>query len=88
VLAWFFLTFPEKNNMKKLHLILAFAISASLVTACANNAGSDTNKTDSSANVTPPPDNSSATNPSLADTNYSKNQDSSGMKKDSSKIKQ
>ena len=71
--------------MKKLHFIAALAVSAVFVTACDNNAGSDTNKTDSSANVIPPPDNSSATNPSLADTNYSKNNDTSGLRKDSLK---
>jgi hypothetical protein len=72
--------------MKKLHFIAALAVSTIIVTACDNNnAGSDTNKTDSSANVIPPPDNSSATNPSLADTNYSKNNDTSGLRKDSLK---
>ena len=77
--------------MKKLNFIAAVAISAILITSCGNNNGgsattSDSTKTDSSATLIPPPDNNSATNPSLADTAFSKNDSTKdGMKKDSSK---
>ena len=78
--------------MKKLNFIAALALSVLFVTACGNNNGGSSTSTDSSATmgdssatIIPPPDNSSATNPSLADTAYSKNNDSTRMKKDSTK---
>jgi PBP1b-binding outer membrane lipoprotein LpoB len=72
--------------MKKLHFIAALAISALFAIACGNNKAGTETTADSSATVIPPPDNSSATNPSLADTNYSKNNaDTLKAKKDSLK---
>lgn len=74
--------------MKKLCFILMVAATAISFAACGNNsAGSGTGTADSSANVTKPADNNSATNPSLADTNYSKN-NADTLRKDSSKMKQ
>ena len=68
--------------MKKLFIIASIATATFTFTACGGN-GTDTSgaKTDSSSSVVHPPDNNSATNPSLADTAYSK--DSTSMKKDS-----
>ena len=71
--------------MKKLLLIATVATSTLFFSACGNETAGDANKTDSTATVIPPPDNSAATNPSMADTNYSKNQDTSAVKKDSLK---
>lgn len=68
--------------MKKIYVVLAIA--AVTFASCGNNANTDKAKTDSSANVTNPPDNSAATNPSLADTANA--MDSSRTKKDSSKM--
>jgi len=74
--------------MKKVFLMIAVATTTIVFASCGNNsAGSGTGTGDSSANVTKPPDNSSATNPSLADTAYSKN-NADTTKKDSSKVKQ
>lgn len=74
--------------MKKLPLLLIVAIASISFGACGNNnAGPGTSTTDSSANVTKPATNSDATNPSVADTAYSKNNadttrtDSSAIKK-------
>lgn len=76
----------QKNTMKKVSFFLTVAITAIVFAACGNNKGTGTNNTDSSsANMTKPADNSSATNPSVADTAYSN--DSTKMKKDSSKMK-
>ena len=76
----FFEPFPKKA-MKKIYLMLAVA--AFTFASCGNNAGSDKSKIDSSAAVVNPPDNSAATNPSLADTIY--NKDSVKVKRDSIK---
>jgi len=70
-----------KKVMKKIYFVLA--ITAAVFTSCGNNPDSTKAKTDSSAAVTNPPDNSAATNPSLADTLY--NKDSTKMKKDSAR---
>jgi predicted small secreted protein len=67
--------------MKKVYFILAIA--AVTFASCGNNASSGKSKVDSSASVTNPPDNSAATNPSLADTLY--NKDSTRVKKDSAR---
>jgi hypothetical protein len=67
--------------MKNVYFILAIA--AITFVSCGNNASSDKSKVDSSAAVTNPPDNSAATNPSLADTLY--NKDSTRVKRDSTK---
>jgi PBP1b-binding outer membrane lipoprotein LpoB len=67
--------------MKKIYFILSIA--ALVFASCGNNAGSNKSTADSSASVTNPPDNSAATNPSLADTLY--NKDSTRVKKDSTK---
>ena len=83
-----FLLSTKKYIMKKLSIVAAIAIGSLFFAACGNNSGSGTGSTDTSAtNTIPPPDNNSATNPSMADTGYSHN-DSTGMKKDSSKMKQ
>ncbi|MEO5685241.1 MAG: hypothetical protein ABIQ88_21525 [Chitinophagaceae bacterium] len=75
--------------MKKLFSIAVIALSACLFTACGDNAADGPDKTDSTATIIPPPDNSSATNPSMADTAFSKDHsDTSGMRKDSSKMRQ
>jgi hypothetical protein len=73
--------------MKKLHLLLIVAIASITFAACGNNnTGSGASTTDSSANVTKPATNSDATNPSVADTAYSKN-NADTTRKDSSSIK-
>jgi len=69
--------------MKKIFSVVAVAVGLFLMTACGNNNANTDTKADSSNVVVPPPDNSSATNPSAADTNFSKNQDTSKIKKDS-----
>ncbi|MEO6315689.1 MAG: hypothetical protein ABIU63_04165 [Chitinophagaceae bacterium] len=69
--------------MKKILIVTAIAASTFFVTACGDNTGAEPSKSDSTATIIPPPDNSSATNPSLADTNFSRNHDTSAMKKDS-----
>jgi hypothetical protein len=66
--------------------MVSVAATALCFAARGNNSTSSKNTIDSSANVTNPPDNSSATNPSLADTAYSKNY-ADTTKKDSSKMK-
>jgi hypothetical protein len=73
--------------MKKIFFSLAVAAAAIVFASCGNNnAGTGTSKNDSSSeNMTKPASNSDATNPSVADTAYSN--DSTKMKKDSSKIK-
>ncbi len=73
--------------MKKLFLMTAIAGASFFFAACGNNSA-DANKItgDSSANVVKPSDNSSATNPSVADTAYSNN-NADTLKKDSSKMK-
>jgi hypothetical protein len=76
--------------MKRFNFIAAVPIAISVFFAACGNSGetSDSNKKDSPQSVIPPPaDNSSATNPSLADTAYSKNNDTTNLKKDSSKLK-
>ena len=73
--------------MKNFHFFTALVVGALSVTACGNNTGSNAGSPDSSANLMPVPGNSSATNPSLADTAYSKG-DSTKMKADSSAMKQ
>lgn len=85
LLAWFCNIFPKKYSMKKIFTVAAIAMGVLFMTACGNNNANTDTKADSSNVVIPPPDNSSATNPSLADTNFSKNQDSSRLKKDSIK---
>ncbi len=72
--------------MKKIFLVLSIAAASLYFGACGNNSAGSKSATDSSANVTNPPDNSSATNPSVADTAYSKNY-ADTTKKDSSKVK-
>ncbi|MBC7904556.1 MAG: hypothetical protein H7Y27_14115 [Gemmatimonadaceae bacterium] len=69
--------------MKKLKFVLASGIIVSLaMTSCGDSTTGAGEVTDTTVNVTiPPPDNSSATNPSLADTNFAK-QDSAGVKHD------
>ncbi|HTL10417.1 MAG TPA: hypothetical protein VL307_19215 [Chitinophagaceae bacterium] len=72
--------------MKKIHFFAAIAAGMLTLAACgdSNNSGDGSKSPDSTANnVVPPPDNSSATNPSLGDTNFSKNQDTSSMRRDS-----
>ncbi|MFT3933527.1 MAG: hypothetical protein QM726_07935 [Chitinophagaceae bacterium] len=79
--------------MKKTHFIAIVIAGSFMYMACGNNSANtsttgDTTisgRNDSMGTVIPPPDNSAATNPSLADTNYSKNHDSLAVKKDSSK---
>ncbi|MEP7277165.1 MAG: hypothetical protein ABI813_00860 [Bacteroidota bacterium] len=66
--------------MKNLFFTVAVAMSVICFSACGNNSGGSDNGTPSSTNVTNPPDNSSATNPSLADTAYSP--DSTKVRKD------
>ena len=83
LLAWFFYTSPKKYIMKKIFSVAAVALGLFFVTACGNNNANTETKADSTNVVVPPPDNSSATNPSSADTNFSKNQDTSKIKKDS-----
>jgi hypothetical protein len=76
--------------MKKFNFIAAVPIAISVFFASCGNSSetTDTSKKDSSQSVVPPPaDNSSATNPSLADTAYSKNKDTTTVKPDSSKVK-
>ena len=77
--------------MKQLFFILSLVAGAVCFTGCGNNdSGTSTNKdsaaskTDSSATLIPPPDNSSATNPSMADTAFLKKDT---IKKDSSRMK-
>ena len=77
--------------MKKFNFILMTAIAVTFtVTACnSSNPSGDSSKDstvtsrDSSGVLPPPSDNSSATNPSMADTAYSK-KDTSNMNRDSS----
>jgi PBP1b-binding outer membrane lipoprotein LpoB len=78
---------PKITDMKKLHLLAVLAVSAMLVTACGNSSTTDETRTDSSTNVIPPPDNSSATNPSMADTAYSHSDSTKTMNSDSLKNK-
>jgi hypothetical protein len=88
-MAWFCYLF-KKRNMKKFNFIAAVPIAVSVFFAACGNGGQtrDTSKKDNTQSVIPPPsDNSSATNPSLADTAYSKNNDTTKQKKDSSKPK-
>ncbi|MEP6747878.1 MAG: hypothetical protein ABJB86_09130 [Bacteroidota bacterium] len=73
--------------MKKLQFLATVAVTVIVLSSCGNNnAGSSSGTADSSANVTKPPDNNDATNPSLADTAYSKN-NADTLKNDSSKMK-
>jgi predicted small secreted protein len=73
--------------MKKFQVLAVLAISGMLITACANNSTTEGAGTDSSTNVIPPPDNSSATNPSMADTAYSHSDSTKTMNGDSLKNK-
>lgn len=65
------------------------------ITSCGNGTGTNGNQetgsgsTDSSSNVVTPPDNSSATNPSMADTAYPRKDSAAGNsgRKDSSSMK-
>jgi hypothetical protein len=75
--------------MKKINFFLIAAIAVTLSVAACNssNPSGESSKgstsRDSTGVLPPPSDNSSATNPSLADTAYSK-KDTSNMKKDTS----
>ncbi len=70
--------------MKKLFFISTIAAATAGFAACGNHAAKmPANNDSSSSNMTKIPDNSSATNPSLADTLYSN--DSTSMRKDSIK---
>jgi hypothetical protein len=70
---------------KKSFLVIAIAVIT--IAVCGNNKTKSAPGTgDSSVNITTPPDKSAATNPSVADTTYSKN-NADSVKKDSSKIK-
>lgn len=73
--------------MKKAILIPAIAATVISFAACGSNSASKApaNNDSSSSNMTKIPDNSAATNPSLADTLYSN--DSTSIKKDSIKKK-
>ncbi len=66
-----------------LYALITFSV---FITACSNSGNNKTN-TDSTGNsiIVPPPDNNSATNPSLADTAFKNQTDSSKMRKDSMK---
>lgn len=80
----------EKNTgMKKFNFISAVPLAVTVFFASCGNASDakDNKKTDSSQSVLPPPaDNSQATNPSLADTAYSR-MDTTTTRKDSTKPK-
>lgn len=75
--------------MKKLLLAAVIAITFLSVSSCGNNksnaAGSASDSVNTPRNITNPPDNNSATNPSLADTAYSK--DSTRKPADSARMK-
>jgi hypothetical protein len=72
--------------MKKLFLLLTIALTVIIFEACGHNsAKSGVGNGDSSANAVKPASNSDATNPSLADTGYSKNY-ADTTKQDSSKM--
>lgn len=75
-----------KNSMKKFNFIAAVPIAISVFfVSCGNSDSGKADKKDSTQSVLPPPaDNSQATNPSLADTAYSRYD---STRKDSSKNK-
>ena len=76
-----------KTFMKKLLILIAFAVTVLFFVACGDNpSGSGSKTTDSSASVTNPPTNSDATNPSMADTANAV-KDSTKIKTDTSKMK-
>ncbi len=62
--------------MKKIHFVPALIICTILANSCSNNAGTPTNSDSASVRtdsiVVVPANNSSATNPSLADTAFAK----------------
>ncbi len=74
----------EKEVMKKFYFAAMLASGIVFISSCGNNEGGESNSTDSSATTIPAPGNSSATNPSMADTAFSKDySDTLNMKKDS-----
>lgn len=93
-LAWFFAPHCQNKRMKKLYSMAMLAAGLLWITACGNNSGSGNQDTgsgnrDSSSNVVTPPDNSSATNPSMADTAYPRKDSANGNmnRKDSGSMK-
>jgi PBP1b-binding outer membrane lipoprotein LpoB len=79
-----FYTQIKKQAMKKFYLAATLASGIAFFSSCGNNEAGENKSTDSSATTIPAPDNSSATNPSMADTAFSKDHsDTLKVKKDS-----
>lgn len=80
----FFYTQRKKQAMKNLYLAAMLASGILIFASCGNQEAGENKSADSSASIIPPPDNSSATNPSMADTAFSKDHiDTLQVKKDS-----
>lgn len=81
--------------MKKFYSTAMLALGVLWICSCGNDTGTHNNQetgsgnADSSSNVVTPPDNSSATNPSMADTAYPRKDSAAGNKdrKDSASMK-